>query len=320
MDAEKVHHLAMKAIVKGWARGTPFTHPSLEHKCFGINFPNPVGLAAGFDKDGIALDKWQSFGFGFIEVGTVTRHAQPGNPKPRLFRLPDQKAVIYRMGFNNAGADALLARLQTAHPGIPLGINIGKSKITPIEQAADDYAYSYKLLREHGDYFVVNVSSPNTEGLRNLQDSESLTKIFWRLKEIDSKKPLFVKIAPDLTNEAIDEILQVVNDFALTGIIATNTTISRNMLPNDPGQTGGLSGAPLKQRAQEVLIHLRKNAPVDLVLIGVGGITSAQDASERFEAGADLIQIYSGWIFQSMNFPAEICRHLAESRTSIAVK
>lgn len=311
-DAEKVHHLAMSAIAKGFMRGTPYNNPSLEKSFFGVTFPNPVGLAAGFDKDGLALNQWKSFGFGFIEVGTVTRHPQAGNPKPRLFRLPEHKAVINRMGFNNAGADALLARLQTAQPGIPLGINIGKSKITPLEEAHEDYAYSFRLLREHGDYFAVNVSSPNTEGLRSLQDKDSLTKIISEIKAIDDQKPLFVKIAPDLTESALDEILQVASDLKLTGLIATNTTISRDMLPKDPQIPGGLSGAPVKEKSLAVLKYLKSNAPPTLHLIGVGGILNPLDALERLESGADLIQIYSGWIYNRPSFPAEIARHLAE--------
>lgn len=311
-DAEKVHHLAMSAIAKGFMRGTPYSNPSLEKSLFGVTFPNPVGLAAGFDKDGLALNQWKTFGFGFIEVGTVTRHPQAGNPKPRLFRLPEHKAVINRMGFNNAGADALLARLQTAQPGIPLGINIGKSKITSLEEAHEDYAYSFRLLREHGDYFAVNVSSPNTEGLRSLQDKDSLTKIISEIKAIDDQKPLFVKIAPDLTESALDEILQVASDLQLTGLIATNTTISRDMLPQDPQILGGLSGAPVKEKSLAVLRFLKSNAPPTLHLIGVGGILNPLDAQERLKSGADLIQIYSGWIYNRPSFPAEIARHLAE--------
>jgi dihydroorotate dehydrogenase len=311
-DAEKVHHVAMTAIAKGFMRGTPYSNPCLEKTLFGVTFPNPVGLAAGFDKDGLALNHWQSFGFGFIEVGTVTRHPQPGNPKPRLFRLPEHKAVINRMGFNNAGADALLARLQSAQPGIPLGINIGKSKITPLEEAHEDYSYSFRLLLEHGDYFAINVSSPNTEGLRSLQDRESLTKIISEIKTIDDTKPLFVKIAPDLTESALDEILQVASDLQLTGLIATNTTISRDMLPTDPHIQGGLSGAPVKEKSLAVLKYLKSNAPPSLHLIGVGGILNPLDAQERLESGADLIQIYSGWIYNRPSFPAEIARHLAE--------
>ncbi|MFM9871842.1 MAG: quinone-dependent dihydroorotate dehydrogenase [Fimbriimonadaceae bacterium] len=320
MDAEKAHNLAMSAIKRGWAKGETFADLSLEQEIFGVKFPNPVGLAAGFDKDGVAIKKWKDFGFGFIEIGTVTRHAQPGNPKPRLFRLIDQQAIINRMGFNNAGADALLRQLDKAQAGIPLGINIGKSKVTPLEQAADDYGYSFKLLREHGDYFVVNVSSPNTEGLRTLQDRDSLTKIIWRLKEIDQEKPLFVKISPDLSEEALDEIIEVAHDFGLTGLIATNTTIERSMLKTDPNQAGGLSGTPVKNQSVATLSYLKKKVNSELKLIGVGGIMTPSDAHERLELGADLVQIYSGWIYNGTSFPADICRHIAKLRSTKALK
>jgi dihydroorotate dehydrogenase len=319
-DAEKAHNLAMLAIKKNWVKGEVFTNPSLERQYFGVTFPNPVGLAAGFDKDGVALDQWKNFGFGFIEIGTVTRHAQPGNPKPRLFRLIDQQAIVNRMGFNNHGADALLRRLDASQPGIPLGINIGKSKTTPLDQAADDYAYSFRLLREHGDYFVVNVSSPNTEGLRSLQDRDSLTKIIWRIKEIDQKKPLFVKIAPDLHEEALDEIIEVAQDFGLTGLIATNTTIDRKMLAVDPKLDGGLSGAPLKSKSIKTLNYIKKQANEDLQIIGVGGIMTPQDAIDRLAGGAQLVQIYSGWIYNGLKFPSDICRQIARSNPAIALK
>lgn len=316
MDAERVHRLGMHAIRRGWIKGEQFSDPSLRRECFGVTFPNPVGLAAGFDKDGEAIDRWADFGFGFVEIGTVTRHPQLGNPKPRLFRLPDQHAIVNRMGFNNSGADALLAKLQGSQPHIPLGINIGKSKVTPIEQAAEDYSYSFKLLREHGDYFVVNVSSPNTEGLRSLQDRDALSRILWRLKEVDDRKPLFVKVAPDLDEAGLDEVLEVASDFGLTGLIATNTTVARDMLASDPGIAGGLSGAPLGQMSLAALRHLKANAPEDLVLIGVGGIMTPNDAAARLAAGADLIQIYSGWVYGSVGFPSEICRSLSTQDSS----
>lgn len=315
VDAEVVHHWALKAIARGWINpGIKTIQDPVEH--FGVKFPNRVGLAAGFDKDGLAINQWQNFGFGFVEIGTVTRHAQPGNPKPRLFRLIPDQAVINRMGFNNQGADALLRRLESAQPGIPLGINIGKSKVTEIEEAAEDYAYSFKLLREHGDYFAVNVSSPNTPGLRSLQGREFLAKILWRLKEIDSRKPLLIKIAPDLEEPAIDEIIEVASDFNLTGVIATNTTLSRTGLKNNPNQEGGLSGAPLTTRAQAVTTYLRKNCPADMVIIGSGGIMTAQDAINRRQAGSDLIQLYTGWIYGGPKFPFQI----AEALTANNVK
>ncbi len=297
----------MKGIQKGLFKAVSAPKPIC---LFGLDFANPVGLAAGFDKNGIALNHWKDLGFGFIEVGTVTRHAQPGNPKPRLFRIPQHRAIVNRMGFNNEGADALAKKLETANAGIPIGVNLGKSKITPLDEAAEDYAYSYKLLQNLGDYFVVNVSSPNTPGLRELQDKDHLTKIFWRLKEINEKKPLFVKIAPDLAEEALDHVIEVANDFSLTGIIATNTTIDRSMLPQDPEIQGGLSGAPLFSKSNEVLSYLRKNCAAETVLIGVGGICSPDDAKIKLELGANLIQVYSGWIYSGPNLIREIVESL----------
>lgn len=307
MDPEKVHHLGLRMISSGVFRAPQISVP---RTVFGVSFPNPIGLAAGFDKDGLCINQWRNLGFGFAEIGTVTRHAQPGNPKPRLFRLPDQKAIINRFGFNNQGADALAQRLESANPGIPLGINLGKSKITPLENAHFDYAYSFKALHRFGDYFVVNVSSPNTEGLRSLQDKESLTQIFSEMKAVNSSKPLFVKIAPDLEHEAIDEVIQVAVDMQLTGIIATNTTIDRSMLRSDPGETGGLSGLPLKNKATEVQKYLQANMPAEMTLIGVGGIMTPQDAVERLDSGADLIQVYSGWIYHGPSFASDICKVL----------
>jgi len=315
MDAEKAHHFGLRIISSRLVRAPQISVP---RTVFGVNFPNPVGLAAGFDKDGICINRWKSLGFGFAEIGTVTKHAQPGNPKPRLFRLPDQKAVINRFGFNNQGADALAQRLEAANPGIPLGINLGKSKITPLENAHFDYAYSYKALHRFGDYFVVNVSSPNTEGLRSLQDKDSLTQIFSEMKAINSSKPLFVKIAPDLEHEAIDEVIQVAVDMQLTGIIATNTTIDRSMLRLDPGESGGLSGLPLKNKSLEVQKYLRANMPAEMTLIGVGGIMTPADAAERLDTGADLIQVYSGWVYHGPSFTADICQALRNRQPAIS--
>lgn len=314
LDAETAHHLGMTAISKGWVKGRRVEGAGLKRTLFGLDFPNPLGLAAGFDKNALALDRWKDFGFGFVEVGTITRHAQAGNPRPRLFRLPDQKALINRMGFNNDGADAIAKRIEAARPGIPLGINLGKSKITELEDAAEDYAYSYKLLKELGDYFVVNVSSPNTPGLRELQDKDHLVKIFWRLREIDSRKPLFVKIAPDLTEEAVDDIASVVEDFGLTGVITTNTTIQRSMLPSDPGQQGGLSGGPVRDLSNQMLRWIRERVSADTVVIGVGGITSAEHAIEKLQNGADLVQVYSGWVYGGPEWPAEIAEAIRDAK------
>lgn len=306
MDPERAHELALKAVRKGLVKTKGCDHLGLKRTVFGVDFPNPVGLAAGFDKNGVALDKWKDLGFGFIEAGTVTKHPQPGNPKPRMFRYPDSRAIINRLGFNNEGADALASRLETAQPGIPLGINLGKSKITPLEEAAEDYAYSFSRLRQFGDYFVVNVSSPNTPGLRQLQDKDALTKILWRLKEIDGAKPLFVKIAPDLEESQLEEIATLAIDMGLTGLIATNTTLSRAGLPQDPKQDGGLSGAPLTSRSLDVLKSLKGMVDEKLILIGVGGIMNAADAQARLDAGAALVQVYSGWVYGGPGFIEEV--------------
>ncbi|WP_375501035.1 quinone-dependent dihydroorotate dehydrogenase [uncultured Nostoc sp.] len=284
----------------------------LEQNLFGLNFPNPVGLAAGFDKDGVAANIWSNLGFGFAELGTVTFHAQPGNPPPRLFRLPLDKAALNRMGFNNRGAAAMAARLaqekQKLTQPIPIGINLGKSKVTPLEAAAHDYLDSFRLLKDLGDYFVVNVSSPNTPGLRSLQDASMLSAILNLLQqENTTQKPIFVKIAPDLSWEAIADIITLAKTYQLAGIIATNTTISRDGLktqvidqtgksPQD--EAGGISGEPLRDRSTEVIRFIWQQTQGQIPIIGVGGIFSAEDAWEKITAGASLIQVYTGWIYE----------------------
>lgn len=284
----------------------------LEQNLFGLNFANPVGLAAGFDKDGIAANIWSSFGFGFAELGTVTYQAQLGNPLPRLFRLPLDQAVLNRMGFNNEGAAAMAARLtqekqNTTFP-VPWGINLGKSKITPLEDAAQDYLQSFRLLKNLGDYFVVNVSSPNTPGLRSLQDAAMLSQILDVLQtENTAQKPIFVKIAPDLEFSAIAEIVTLAQTYKLAGIIATNTTISREGLKTQIIETtgkspqqeaGGISGAPLRHRSTEVIRFIWQQTQGQIPIIGVGGIFSAEDAWEKITAGASLIQVYTGWVYE----------------------
>ena len=301
IDPEKVHEIAMRNIAKGVITGTetPLEYDPIE--LFGVKFPNRLGLAAGFDKNAHAVNTWHRFGFGFVEIGTITLHAQPGNDRPRLFRLPDDKALINRMGFNNDGARAVAERLSKAMPRIPIGINLGKSKITPLEDAHEDYRQSFEMLQLLGDYFVVNVSSPNTPGLRSLQDREPLIRIFDALRTVNGSKPMFVKIAPDLTNEALEEILQVAIEMKLTGIIATNTTISREGLATKDeklkSQMGGLSGRPVFKMSNDALEFLAKNKPTEMILHGVGGVFNRADYDTKRRLGADLVQLYTGWIY-----------------------
>ncbi len=296
LDPETAHGAAMSIIASGLAGAREFQSPLLEQELFGKRFPNPLGLAAGFDKNAVAVPQWRRLGFGFIEVGTVTPRPQPGNPRPRLFRLPADKALINRMGFNSDGAEAVASRLRAARAGIPVGVNLGKTKATPLEQAPEDYRESFRLLRSLGDYFVVNVSSPNTPGLRQLQEKGPLLEILAAIREIDATPPLFVKIAPDLEWDALDEVLEVAREARLTGLIATNTTLGRDGLSADPGEAGGLSGAPLRAKSNSVLRHIAECAP-ELILVGVGGIMSSDDLYEKIALGAHLAQIYTGWIY-----------------------
>ncbi|MEV4628713.1 quinone-dependent dihydroorotate dehydrogenase [Micromonospora sp. NPDC049523] len=283
---------------------------SAPRRVFGLDFPNPVGLAAGMDKNGVALPAWPALGFGFVEVGTVTAHAQPGNPRPRLFRLPQSTAVINRMGFNNDGAQALAHRL-AAGPAlrVPLGISLGKSKVTPLDDAVGDYVASYRALREHGDYFAVNVSSPNTPGLRALQDRAHLDAL---LDALVGEKPVLVKIAPDLTEPAIAELLRVCLDRGAAGVIATNTTLGRGGLAaaDEPRgtETGGLSGRPLTVRAREVVSFVHRETGGALPVIGVGGIMDPDDANRLFDAGASLVQLYTGFIYRGPGLARAIAR------------
>ena len=287
---------------------------------FGSHFKNPLGLAAGFDKNGVGAGIWSYFGFGFAELGTITWHAQKGNPKPRLFRIAQEKAALNRMGFNNEGAEKFLTTIEKQKIPKPgnrpciLGINLGKSKITPLEEAHKDYGLSLELLAPLSDYAVINVSSPNTPGLRSLQGTKQIKKIIKTLKDLPNCPPLLIKIAPDLSNEAIDEIAKVAQENGIDGIIAINTSLNRfnlkqlkiktgNTLDNE---NGGLSGLPLQERGLEVISRLRKNTNNDLPLIGVGGISSSRSAWERITAGASLIQIYTGWIFEGPTLVPDI--------------
>ena len=291
---------------------------------WGLQFPNPVGLAAGMDKQGAAVPAWEAFGFGFSELGGVTWHPQPGNPPPRMFRgIPDE-ALINRMGFNNSGAEALAERLANwkqsgLWPKHPVGINLGKSKITPLDEAAAEYAKSFSALRAHGDFFVVNVSSPNTPNLRQLQDRSALDEILAALQEINQradnpKRPILVKVAPDLSFEALDEILELVAPRDLAGIVATNTTVTRppanDELAAIYGETGGLSGRPLRERSTEVVRHLYLRSEGRVPIVGVGGIFNAQDAWEKITNGATLVQLYTSLVYEGPSIARQITEGL----------
>jgi len=304
--------------------------PSLAQSLWGVSFENPLGLAAGFDKDGTAARAWPLMGFGFAELGTVTYYAQPGNPKPRMFRLVSDNAAINRMGFNNSGAAALSEKLDAHWPErnypIPIGINLGKSKITALEQAAEDYRKSFELLKDQGSYFVVNVSSPNTPGLRSLQAKEQLAPILETLQTANTTgsrtgKPLLVKISPDLATEDIRDIVQLAQDCNLSGIIATNTTINREGLKTQTitetgkavkDEAGGLSGAPVTQRSTEVIRLIYKQTQGALPIIGVGGIFNTEDAWAKITAGASLLQTYTGWVYEGPTMVKEILNGLTK--------
>jgi dihydroorotate dehydrogenase len=341
-DAEQLSQLTLQALGQAsLRRNWPLVSGSLaglgaelevrdlrlEQTLFGCRFRNPVGLAAGFDKNAVAAGIWHLFGFGFAEVGTITWHAQPGNPKPRLFRLAAERAALNRMGFNNSGA--LAARRTLERQSLPpvgqrpavLGINLGKSKVTPLEQAPDDYASSLELLAPLADYAVINVSSPNTPGLRELQDDAQLRRLVERLRRLPACPPLLVKIAPDLEDEAIDAIARLAYEEGLAGVIAVNTSLNRLGLEQrriaQTGRTlaeeaGGLSGAPLRARALEVLRRLRAVAGPGLPLIGVGGIDSPESAWERISAGASLVQLYTGWIYEGPQLVPSILEGLVQ--------
>lgn len=315
-DPEQIHHFTFRTVrllgrvpgVKGLWRGLfNYRQKNLERTFFGLTFKNPVGLAAGFDKDAKLVDELACFGFGFIEIGTVTPKPQAGNERPRLFRLPADQAIINRMGFNNGGVHAAVARLKKRQSSVLIGGNIGKNKVTPNEEAFSDYKYCFEQLFNVVDYFVVNVSSPNTPNLRELQDKEPLTALLSGLMELnlkkDQPKPVLLKIAPDLTDEQLNDIVDIVKTVNLDGLIATNTTISRDGLKTpkqevDAIGAGGVSGQPLRERSTEVLTILRKQLGSDFPIISVGGIMSAADAVEKMKAGASLVQVYTGFIYE----------------------
>ncbi|MET7000013.1 quinone-dependent dihydroorotate dehydrogenase [Chitinophaga defluvii] len=291
----------------------------LERELWGLRFKNPVGLAAGFDKDAKYIDELACLGFGFVEIGTVTPLPQPGNDQPRLFRLPADKALINRMGFNNEGAVAAARRLQQRRSNIIIGGNIGKNKATPNEEAVNDYEKCFHALYSYVDYFVVNVSSPNTPNLRALQEKEPLKQLLHHLQVLNMQqtkaKPVLLKIAPDLTNEQLDDIIEIVQDTKLAGIVATNTTIDRSGLQTPAADVnaigaGGLSGLPVKQRATEVIRYIHKNSNGQIPIIAVGGIFTAADAQEKLDAGASLVQVYTGFIYEGPTIVKKICAGL----------
>ena len=303
LPAEAAHNVALaglRLVPRSVLRAGFGPTPRDPVKLFGLEFPNRVGLGAGMDKNASALGAWEAMGFGFIEAGTITALPQPGNPKPRCFRHPAQRALINRMGFNNAGASVIarrLAKLKASGrwPAVPVGINIGKSKVTPNDQAASDYVTSFRLLQPFGDYFTINVSSPNTPELRALQERDSLARIIRALRMVDGGKPVLVKIAPDLDDAQIAEIAAVAESEGLAGIIATNTTLDQSAIPSGERQSGGLSGAPLSERSTEVIQILRRHT--NLPIVASGGVMSAEDARHKIEAGANLVQIYTGFVY-----------------------
>jgi dihydroorotate dehydrogenase len=322
IDAEKAHHAGFRAIRAARPVLARRSTPGPPVEAMGLTFPNVLGLAAGFDKNAVGIDALGALGFGHVEIGTVTGEAQPGNPKPRLFRLPADRAVVNRMGFNNDGAEVVAARLATRgrRSGPILGVNIGKTKVVPDDDQAAveaDYEKSARLLAPHADYLVVNVSSPNTPGLRNLQSVEKLGPLLARVQETAGPSvPLLVKIAPDLADEDVLDVADLALDLGLAGVIATNTTISRDDLSSSAADVervgaGGLSGRPLTTRACEVMRLLRDRVGPDLTLIGVGGITTPADARARLDAGATLLQGYTAFIYEGPLWPRRILRGLS---------
>ena len=320
---EFIHHLIFR-IIKFvsyipfktlWNKIYRINDEKLKRDLFGLTFDNPVGLAAGFDKDAKLFDELATFGFGFIEIGTLTPLAQDGNPKPRLFRLPEDHSLINRMGFNNGGVEDAVKRLKKRKTKIIIGGNIGKNKVTPNDEAVKDYEITFEALFDFVDYFVVNVSSPNTPGLRELQEKEPLTKLLLRLQELNNakskRKPLLLKIAPDLTNEQLDDIVSIVVDTKLDGLIATNTTIDRNGLKTSEKRLnaigkGGVSGQAVKKRSTEVIRYISEKSNKRFPIIGVGGIHCSEDAIEKLKAGASLVQIYTGFVYEGPSIVKKI--------------
>lgn len=328
-DPEKIHHFTFSSIrFLNSIPGMPallrsmydVRDPRLEREVFGLKFPNPVGLAAGLDKDAVLYRELGGLGFGFIEIGTLTPKPQEGNPKKRLFRLREDSALINRMGFNNGGVHAAVERLKKNPKGkghVLIGGNIGKNKVTPNEDAVQDYEICFDALYDYVDYFVVNVSSPNTPNLRELQDKEPLTKLLQTLQDKNAakpkQKPILLKIAPDLTDEQLLDIIDIVKTTGIAGVIATNTTISREgLISENKSETGGLSGKPLAKRSTEVIRFLSEKSGKAFPIIGVGGIHTPEDAIEKLEAGASLIQLYTGFIYEGPGLIRDINKRLLE--------
>ena len=317
LDPETAHRLTINSL-----RGAShfdsalrvlkiFQPPSKPKTLFGLTFPNPIGLAAGLDKNGVALLAWAALGFGFVEIGTVTAKAQPGNPGPRIFRLPKQRALINRLGFNNDGADAIAERLRKLResgrwPAIPVGINIGKSKATPLVEAADDYLYSLRLLHDFADYITLNVSSPNTPGLRDLQEPTALSALLHAIRNNSggATKPVLIKISPDLLPAELEGILNVCAENGVAGLIATNTTLDHSSVPRELDEEGGLSGPPLREKATALIRDIIAKSAIPV--IASGGICDAESAGEKFQAGAQLIQLYTGLIYRGPRLLREI--------------
>ncbi|MDQ3118558.1 MAG: quinone-dependent dihydroorotate dehydrogenase [Verrucomicrobiota bacterium] len=321
LDPERAHHLVLgclrvastSAPLLGFLRR--FQAVAKPSSLFGLTFPNPIGLAAGFDKNGVALPAWEALGFGFIELGTVTARAQPGNPTPRIFRFPEQEALINRLGFNNDGAAAVAERLrrlraQGRWPRIPVGINIGKSKLTEIEHAVEDYLHSFRVLHEFADYLVLNVSSPNTPGLRALQSEGALSDLLRAVARANaqSSKPVLLKIAPDLSSGELEAILTVCEQNGIAGIVATNTTLDHSGISAAQDQAGGLSGRPVRKKSTEIVRAIRERS--QLPIVGVGGIFDAASAREKLTAGAQLLQVYTGFIYRGPGLLRQIVNDL----------
>ena len=322
LDAEVAHHLTIALLrtashVDLALRALEIFQPQTKPKVlFGVRFPNPIGLAAGLDKNGVAIPAWAALGFGFIEIGTVTAKPQAGNPKPRIFRFPERQALVNRLGFNNDGADVIAERMHKLResgrwPAVPVGINIGKSKATPLEEAADDYLYSFRRLREFADYIALNVSSPNTPGLRELQEPAALSQLLRAIRDENRKnpKPVLVKIAPDLLSNELEELMETCEQNGIAGIIATNTTLDHSSIPSARDQEGGLSGAPLREKSTALVSNIAARSTIPVV--ASGGIFDAQSAREKFDAGAQLLQLYTGYIYRGPSLLREIMENLS---------